>query len=217
MILTHTGKFGDFVPSLIIPNHYYKAKKEKTTFILSQWFKSIVGLEEFLMLQDFTEKVIFDPYMPENFSAGGQPYKFIPENIGDEIYYNLGIGGWPGKYLGEMYAEEYNLGFDKDIKLNFIDENFPEEFRNQKVYTHFYEDRWDKDRYEVTFTQLLAEREFTAFNPEKTLLHNLNLAHYATETAFYPNGFSVLADICNLNFNLTNGSVNPTVYYLNHL
>ena len=49
MILTHAGKLGDFFPSLIISNHYYKNENEKTTFILSNWFKSIVGLEEFLM------------------------------------------------------------------------------------------------------------------------------------------------------------------------
>ena len=52
MILTHCGKFGDFIPSLVIPNYYYKNNNEKTTFILSSWFKSIKGLEEFLMLYE---------------------------------------------------------------------------------------------------------------------------------------------------------------------
>ena len=217
MIITHTGKFGDFCPSLIISNYYYKQNNEKTTFILSKWFKSVTGVEEFLMLQDFTEDVIFDSYMPDNFSAGGQPYKFIPQNIGDQTYYNLGIGGWPSKYLGEMYAEEYGLSFDKDIQLKYIDENFPEELRNQKLYTHFYDERWDRDRYEVAFTQLFPEQGFVTFDPQKPLLYNLNLAYYATETNFYPNGFSVLADICGINYNLVNGSVNPNIYYLNHL
>jgi len=216
MIITHTGKFGDFCPSLIIPNYYYKQSNEKTTFILSKWFESVIGLKEFLMLQNFTEDVIFDPYMPDNFSAGGQPYKFIPQNMGDQIYYNLGIGGWPNKYLGEMYAEEYELSFDKDVQLKYIDENFPEELKNQKLYTHFYEDRWDRDRYKIAFTQLFPEQGFVGFDPQKPLLYNLNLAHYAAQTNFYPNGFSVLADICGINYTLINGSVNNTVYYLNH-
>ena len=41
MIITHCGKFGDFIPSLVIPNYYYKNTNEKKTFILSSWFKSI--------------------------------------------------------------------------------------------------------------------------------------------------------------------------------
>lgn len=216
MILTHTGKLGDFFPSLIISNHYYKNENEKTTFILSNWFKSIVGLEEFLMNQEFTKKVVFDPYIPENFGMGGQPYRFNPVSIEDEKYYNLGIGGFPNKYLGELYAEEYDLKFDKDINLKYIDENFPEEYRNLKVYSHFHEERWDKERYEITFTKILPEQlGFIPLDITKPLLHNLNVVYYSQENSFYPNGFSVLLDICNVNFSLINGSVNPNVYYIN--
>jgi hypothetical protein len=215
MILTHVGKFGDFLPSLIIPNYYYKNENEKTTFILSNWFKSIIGIEEFLMNQDFTEKVIFDPHMPTNFDMGGQPYKFKPVSIQDEVYYNLGLGGFPQKYLGEIYAEEHGLKFDKDINLKYIDEDFPEEYRNLKVYSYFHDDRWDRDRYEVHFTKGLAENHgFTPLDITKPLLHNLNVVHYSSENGFYPNGFSVLLDICNVNFSLVNGSVNPNMYYL---
>ena len=47
--------------------------------------------------------------------------KFKPKVITDEVYYNLGLSGFPNKYLGVMYAEEYDLKYDLDIKLNFID------------------------------------------------------------------------------------------------
>jgi hypothetical protein len=215
MILTFTAAFGDFIPSLIISNYYYKNEKEKTTFVLSSWFKKIVGIEEFLMNQEFTEKVVFDPHMPERFDMGGQPYKFKPVSVEDENYYNLGFREYPNKYLGEFYAEEYDLKFDKDINLKFIDENFPEEYRNLKVYSHFHEDRWDKERYEITYTKILPEQMgFIPLDITKPLLHNLNVVHYSKENSFYPNGFSVLLDICKVNFSLTNGSVNPNVYYM---
>lgn len=215
MILTHTGKFGDFIPSLTISNYYFKNENEKTTFILANWFKSIVGLEEFLMLQDFTEKVIFDSYNPENFDMGGQPYKFKPESLNDEKYYNLGMRCFPTKYLGELYAEEYNLNYDKDINLKFLDENFPEEYRNLNVYSHFVEDRWDKDRYEVRFTKLLPEAGYIPLDINKPLLHNLNVVYYSNDNLFYPNGFSILLDLCKIKYGFVNGSVNPSVYYLN--
>jgi len=216
MIITHCGKFGDFSPCLVIPNYYYKEKKEKTTFILSSWFKSIKGLDEFLLLQDFTEKVIFDPYLPDNFDLGAQPYKFKPESVSDEEYYNLGMWTFPGKYLGELYAEEHNLKFDLDINLKFVDDNFPQELRNKKMHTHFYEERWDKDSYVVRFNELLPNDGYEPFDLNKSLVHNLNLAHYASSAVYYPNGFSVLSDICKINYELVNGSVNPSVYYLNH-
>lgn len=215
MIITHVGKFGDFIPSLIIPNYYYKKGGEKTTFILSSWFKSIVGLEEFLMLQDFTEKVIFDSYVPENFSLGGQPYKFKPESLTDEKYYNLGIPGFPMTYLGYIYAEHSGLEFDTDIDLKFIDENFPMELRGLNVHTYFHEERWDKDRYDVRFNKMLPEEGYVAIDISKPLLHNLNLVHYSKKNVFYPNGFSVLVDLCKIKYGIVNSSVNPNVYYLN--
>lgn len=215
MILTHCGKFGDFVPSLVIPNYYYKKDKKKTTFILSSWFKNIIGLEEFLKKQDFVEKVIFDPYYPENFSYGAQPFKFKPESITTEQYYNLGIEGPLDDYLGVKYAQLYDLDYDLDIKLEFIDPDFPKELRGLNVYTHFYDDRWDKDMYSVRFTELLPQQGYVPLKPEDPLLHNLNLVYYSNSAIFYPNGFSVLADICGIKYNLINGSVNPKTYYIN--
>lgn len=215
MILTHVGKFGDFIPSLIIPNYYYKTNEEKTTFILSKWFENIVGLKEFLLLQDFTEDVIFDPYMPENFSLGGQPYKFVPISLQNEKYYNLGLNGFPTTYLGKIYAEEYGLKYDTDIKLKFVDDNFPNELRGLKVHSHFHEDRWDKDRYDVRFNELLPNSGSIALDITKPLLHNLNIVYYSQSNVFYPNGFSVLLDICGIQYNIVNSSVNTGVYYLN--
>jgi hypothetical protein len=215
MILTHTGKFGDFIPTLTISNYYWKNNSEKTTFILTKWFENINGLEEFLMLQDFTENVIFDSFKVDNFDLGGQPYKFKPESITNELYYNLGMWTFPNIYLGELYANEYNLKYDKDIHLKFIDDNFPDELKEQINYTHFYDDRWDKDRYVQTFTKNLPNSGAIAFNPKKSLLHNLNLAYYAKNNIFYPNGFSGLVDMCGIKMELINGSVNPNVYYIN--
>lgn len=222
MILTHTGMLGDFITSLIIPNYYWKHRKEKTTFILSEWFRPVVGLEEFLMLQDFTEKVVFDPFMSEFTPNGAQPYKFKPESIGDdEVYYNLGIGSIINKYLGIVYAREHGLGFDMDITLKYLDPDFPEELRGQKLYTPFTKERYDKHMYDYPFNQLLPSQGYVPLDFTKPLLHNLNLAHYSQETVFYPNGFSVLVNLCGIPTNypgaqcrLINSSTREDAYYL---
>lgn len=214
MIITHVGRFGDFVPSLIIPNYYYKYEKVKTTFVLSQWFRNKVGLEEFLMLQDFTEKVVFDPFVPDHFELGGQPYKFKPQSINDQEYYNLGMNYFPDKYLGELYAEEYDLKWDKDLNLKFLDENFPEEYRNLNVYSHFHDVRWDRDRYELLFTKSLPMSGAIPMDITKSLIHNLNVVYYSQTNLFYPNGFSVLLNACGIKYNLYNLSAIPKVYYL---
>lgn len=213
MIITHTGKLGDFFPSLIIPNYYWKQKNEKTTIILSKWFENVIGLEEFLLKQDFTEKVMFDKYVPDNFNLGGQPYKFQPENI-YEPYFNLGMHTFPTIYLGVLYANEYNLQYDFDIKLNFLDVDFPNELKGKKLYSHFYEDRWDKDRYGSTFTSDLSENGYEPIDPTKSLIYNLNLVYYSVDSIFYPNGFSTLVNLCDIKYNLINQSVNEGVYYL---
>ena len=216
MILTHTGKLGDFIPSLVIPNYYYKHENKKTTFILSKWFKVINGLEEFLLLQDFTEKVVFDSYVPENWDMGGQPYRFKPESLNDEEYYNLGMWKFPNEYLGKVYADEHDLKCDTDISLKYLDNNFPNQFRGLNVHTYFHEERWDKDRYDVRFNELLPKSGYIPIDINKPLLFNLNLIHYSNNNYFYPNGFSVLVDICNIKCNIINSSVNGDVYYLNN-
>ena len=221
MILTHTGALGDFGTSLIIPNYYWKRKQEKTTFVLSDWFKQIIGLEELLLKQEFTEQVLFDPFVSEFTSNGAQPYKFKTQVItNDEVYYNLGIGSGINRYLGIVYAREYGLGFDMDVQLNFIDPNFPMELRGQKLYTPFLKERYDKDRY-VTFFNSLPEKGYVSFDFNNSLLHNLNLAYYSQETVFYPNGFSVFVNLCGMLINqsdtqckLTNCSTRPDTYYI---
>lgn len=216
MILTHVGALGDFIPSLTISNYYYKNENEKTTFILSDWFKKFVGLEEFLMLQDFTEKVVFDPHVPDKFNLGNQPYKFKPVSLTDEKYYNLGMGRFPNCYLGKLYAEEYDLKYDTDIDLKFIDENFPMEYRGLGLYSHFHEDRWDKEHYEIRFNKLYPESGLIPIDINKPLLFNLNMVYYAKSCVFYPNGFSVLVDMCKIKYDIVMASVNPSVYYINH-
>jgi hypothetical protein len=172
-------------------------------------------LEEFLRNQEFTQDVMFDSFVPQTFDFGGQPYKFAPKGIGNEKYYNLGLWTWPNKYLVVLYAEEYGLNYDKDIKLNFIDPNFPDEYRDKNLYTHFYDERWDKDRYEVRFNQIFPNEGRVPFDPSKPLIHNLNMLHYSKSAVFYPNGFSVVADICGCKYSLINGSVDQNTYYLN--
>lgn len=222
MILTHTGMLGDFGTSLIIPNYYWKRKQEKTTFILSDWFKQMVGLEEFLLKQEFTEQVLFDPFVSEFTSNGAQPYKFKPECLPDgAVYYNLGISSMLNRYLGIVYAREYGLGFDMDIKLNFIDPEFPMELRGQKLYTPFLKERYDKNRYEQYFNQHLPNNGYVPLDFSKPLLYNLNLAYYSQETVFYPNGFSIFVNLCGIPINqdgaqcrLVNASTRSDVYYI---
>lgn len=218
MILTHTGKLGDFFPCLTISNYYYKNGGERTTFVLTSWFKQFNGLQELLMRQPCVEGIIFDPYSAPAWGLGGTDYKFKPAHITDELYYNLGMNQWPIMYLGELYASEYNLNCDKDISLNFLYDSFPDELKGKKLYTKWDEKstRADSDRYDREYRGQLEEQGFEPFDTTKPLLYNLNLAHYASEVKMFPEGFSVLADMARIKFTLQNNSVNPKVYYIHH-
>jgi hypothetical protein len=62
---------------------------------------------------------------------------------------------------------------------------------------------------------MLPQEGYIAIDIFKPLLHNLNLVYYSKNNLFYPNGFSVLVDMCKIQYKIINSSVNPNVYYLN--
>jgi hypothetical protein len=84
MIFTHTGLMGDFVQTWPIASWYYKQTGEKITFVLANvpCFKDIA---ELTLNQPFTKEIVKVPHVVENYSMGGQPYKFNPSNFGLKV------------------------------------------------------------------------------------------------------------------------------------
>jgi hypothetical protein len=122
IILTHTGKLGDMLYSLMIGSWLWKNYNRKIHWVLPRSFGPFRFIENLLMLQSQTEKVTLVDHKIENFSCGGQPYKFDPMIYGIEgEYFNLGFRGYPDQFIPAFYAKEYGLGIDPDFVLKISD------------------------------------------------------------------------------------------------
>jgi hypothetical protein len=122
IVVTHTGKAGDFGLCLPICSWLHKTYKEKIIFVLPRFFPFIKSLESLIKLQPFTEDILYCDHYVRNYDCGGQPYKFDPKVYFPDLeftrYYNFGFRGIPDKYVPYFYAEEYGLGVDEDFVLN---------------------------------------------------------------------------------------------------
>jgi len=124
-ILTHTGKLGDMLYSLMIGSWLYKKYDRKIHWVLPRSFGPFRYIEALLMAQKQTSRVTLVDHEIKDFSCGGQPYKFDPARFGIMgEYYNLGFRSYPGKFLPAFYAEEYGLGYDLDFTLSVSTEKF---------------------------------------------------------------------------------------------
>lgn len=136
IILTHTGKLGDFLYCLPIASWLARERGCKIHWVLPGSFNPFNFISNLLMLQPFTSRVSIVPFEIQNFDCGGQPYKFDPWQFqsplvpvtqermrGDEgEYYNLGFRSYPDKFISAFYAEEYGLGYDVDFELKIWDQ-----------------------------------------------------------------------------------------------
>jgi len=120
MIFTHTGKLGDFIFSLPVANWYYKVSGEKIHYVLSNeiyHFNSIIP--EFVTHIPCIDRLSLVPHHIENFTCGGQPYKFDPSKYGiSGKYFNLGYRHFPNKYCAEFIGEEHGFGTEYDNLFN---------------------------------------------------------------------------------------------------
>lgn len=138
MIFTHTGKMGDMFQCLPILSWWYKTYGEKPKYALGM-FPYAKQSEELLRMQECIGDVIYLDYKPQHLGLGGQPYKFDIKQYLDtnEDYINLGFRKFPDKYYGDFIAEEYNLGYDYEFKLNVGDKR--NRYRNKTVVMDKYE------------------------------------------------------------------------------
>ncbi|RPH93585.1 hypothetical protein EHM69_09900 [candidate division KSB1 bacterium] len=120
IVLTHTGKLGDFFLAMPVASWLYKKTGEKIHWVLSSEFKPFTTIEPLLFLQEMTGKVTLVPHHIRNYKCGGQPYRFDPAKYGveDKPYYNIGFRHLPDKYVPDFYAEEIGAGVDDDFVLN---------------------------------------------------------------------------------------------------
>jgi hypothetical protein len=125
IILTHCGKLGDFLYSLMVGSWLFKNYQRKIHWVLPRSFGPFRYIENLLMAQEQTSRVTLVDHEIKNFDCGGQPYKFDPMRFGIMgEYFNLGFRGYPDKFVPAFYAEEYGLRFDPDFTLNLGTEAF---------------------------------------------------------------------------------------------
>jgi hypothetical protein len=118
VILTHTGKLGDMLYSLMIGSWLYKRFDRKIHWVLPKSFGPFRYISNLLLAQEQTSAISLVDHKIENFSLGGQPYRFDPNTFGiSGEYYNLGFRRAPDKFIPEFYAEEYRLHYDSNFKL----------------------------------------------------------------------------------------------------
>ena len=95
IVVTHTGKAGDFGQCLPICSWLYKTHNEKIIFIIPNSFPFFKDLESLIRLQPFTEDIKYCDFNVEHYDMGGQPYKFNPKNYFPDLeysaYYNFGF------------------------------------------------------------------------------------------------------------------------------
>lgn len=124
IIVTNTGKLGDFMLCFPVASWLYKRYNKKIHWVITKNFPGAEQCDTLIMNQEMTGKLTYIDY-DVNFSQyGGQPYKFDPNLFGVncEKYYNFGYRGPPDKYACEFMAEEYNIGYDEDFCLNLGDD-----------------------------------------------------------------------------------------------
>ena len=118
IVLSHTGKLGDFLYCLQIASWLTRIRGCKIHWVLPSTFNPFNYISDLLMMQPFTSRVSIVPFKIENFDCGGQPYKFNPADFGIEVeYYNFGFRHYPDKYVSAFYAEEHGFGYDVDYRI----------------------------------------------------------------------------------------------------
>lgn len=130
MIVTHSGKLGDFICALPVASWIYKQSGQKVDFMLPAEFPPFQKIESLLKMQPMTGQVRLVNFRPRHYRRGGQPYRLIPAcfgwkgdyiNLGFRNYTGKGFWKWkddlPDKFIPEYYAEEYGLEWDRDFVL----------------------------------------------------------------------------------------------------
>ena len=123
IILTHTGKLGDFLYSLMVGSWLHKTRGAKIHWVLPQSFKPFSFIGPLLLAQEQTAAVSLVDYPVRNWECGGQPYRFNPADFGVIAgeYYNLGFRHYPEAFIPEFYASEHGFGVDYDFTLSIPD------------------------------------------------------------------------------------------------
>ena len=122
IIVTHTGKLGDFIYCLPVASWLAHKYNRGIHFVLPDSFHPFRYITPLLELQPFTEAVTLVPFRIANFDCGGQPYKFDPGEFGIlGSYFNFGFRHYPNKYLSAFYSEEYGVSYIDDFVLHYGD------------------------------------------------------------------------------------------------
>ena len=120
IVLTHTGKLGDFILMLPIGSWFYKSTGKKIHWVLPKCVPGFDKIDTLLYQQEMTSRISYINFMTLHYNMGGQPFIFDPRNYGIkcDVYYNLGYKSRPNKYAPAFVAEQIGLDYDRDFILD---------------------------------------------------------------------------------------------------
>jgi len=191
VILTHTGKLGDFAYALQIGSWIFRSHGNRIHWVLTKRFLPFTKIESLLCAQEMTERVTLVDFPVDHWRRGGQPYKFNPAWFGIEgKYYNLGFRNFPqrkwgiirqdlpDKYVSEYMAEEHGLGVDYGFKPNL--------------------GHVDQHGLRVCTEQLVGYLDYPTYDSNASVLSNLQFMAGASERHCFYSGMASLLYVCGL-------------------
>jgi len=216
MIFTHTGLMGDFVQTWPIASWYYKQTGEKITFVLAN-VPCFNTIDELLLKQPFTEKLIKVPHKVDHWGMGGQPYRFNPADFGIYgEYVNLGFRGWPEpevnskKWVPFFVANEYRFDVDLDYVIevegtpNSTNDIIINRFESPADFqSKLYDDGGKRNWGEYMLTNYIPARS-KLLTPGKGLYHDLMLMKNSKHVYTSEGGIAAILDLMDIDF---------TIYY----
>lgn len=122
LTLTHCGKLGDFLYCLPIASWLARERGVTIRWALAERFHPFYHIGPLLRTLPFTEDVTLTMNPIRDFEAGGQPYRFDPNEYGvSGPYLNLGIRSYPDTFMTAYCAGEHGVGWDEDFTLELGD------------------------------------------------------------------------------------------------
>ncbi len=199
MVFTHCGRLGDFFCCLPVLSWWHKQNPDKEIHIvLAGNIEFVASAIELCRIIPFITSVQTCGHKVSD-ECGGQPYQFNPNDYGyicDE-YVNIGFRDIPDKFVPQYFAEEHGFDVDLDFKIDlppisFTDIDYDNMFHDKTSYSL---GGFNKKN-EYKFKDQL--QDYYCFNPEDSIIKNLQIAKSSKKIYTAPHGFSIALNLCKI-------------------
>lgn len=195
MIFTHSGRLGDLFCMLPVISWWHKKNPgEEIHIVLANNIEYVLSAIELCKYIPFINSVTTCEHYTQHTEMGGQPYLFDPNQYGSlpkGDYINIGFRSRPDKFVPEFFAEEHNLGVDRDFTINIPYTN-EFDFKDKIVYSLGTPGR--ESNYRITNNP----EDYYQLDPNKSIIKNLQICRTAKEVYTAPHGFSIALNLCSI-------------------